>query len=1177
MEEPMHQKKSVSFLAILAACCLVSCTDEAITFCENGDCGSHETCVGDNCGQTNHDTCQDDNCDNTCTGEDCDEKPIEYDTCSHACEPDDKKCDGSHIQVCVTDNDGCRGWSQPVDCGHNMICDPSTNRCIEGCVDACNLGDVECRGAEFVTCIKDDEENSCTHWSLPTSCGENQHCDEETHTCVGGCIDECTQNSAECADEEIRYCGQFDDDPCLEFGPSDDCGTDMICDKSSNSCIRLGCDVECTAGETKCNEGDTALMVCNPIAGSSCNTWDILETCSENKTCVDKNGALTCAVTVLNCNPGEKKCSDTSNALLTCIENDEGNAWQESPCASNQVCDHAKAACALTCTDACTENQTQCTSNNKGTQICKRGSNGCTSWVAHETCGSAQTCNAGKCQSNCGSNCEPFSIVIIPDTQNYTRYDSVKSTTYHKQMQWIVDNKNNKDILPNLKMVVHMGDITNDNTDVQWKIAKDAQNILFDNKIPFTVVNGNHDYRVSGKIGGRSKTKFATYFPESYLKKVVGYGGIYDKVNTYSNFTAGNQDYLVLNLEFAPRQETICWANRLLQKPENQNKKVIITTHANVSHKKEGNTKPSYGGKPKNQFVANGASGSELWTELTSRHSNIIMILNGHVGDSERREDKGNNGNYVQQILTDYQFEKPCTANKLSGCTASCQHAVGAGNGWLRILTFYPAENRVHAKSISVVSGSTSFFSKQGTDQFFCSPLFDMSNKGVTCNDCGQWYPQSPSHDDHEYDITFDFTTPMVNRYNDKGYLGFVHRNINATSTGDQLKPVVAMNDTGSLVYVWEDDSDDSDGNITTSSNHAHDIYARVMMPESCAISGNSEIIVNVKTEGHQSEPDVAMDKDGNFVVVWTDDHDNNGSTQIYMRGFYADGSERFSTKTVNTVDTRNQYQPKIAMAADGQFAVSWTDTASSKDTPQINVRGFKADGKQAFAQRAIADEVKGSRVKSDIFMDNAHNIIVAWEDDEDGNGSTQVRMRILDASGNNKTGVKTVNSTSKGDQNMPSVSGKPDGSEFIVVWQNVATSTNYSIMGRTFNASGAQIDADFTLSTSAVSQKVTDPHVCMNAKGEAKAVWYNPTPKDIKMRAFEKGAPAGSEEARVNSPGNEKANNSIAYETAKSYQPSIACTPSGDFAAITFADDNDGNSAFEIFAVGTKITKTSI
>lgn len=1151
----MHTKKVLCCCFAWMALQIAACSDEAITFCDKGDCGQ----------------------DDTCQGVDCDDRPIDYEQCSHACALDDKKCDGTMIRVCVTDKDGCRGWSAPTDCGHNMVCDAEQNQCVEGCIDACQVGDMACRGVEVVTCLADEVEGGCTYWSLPASCGENMHCDEDTHTCIEGCVDECEAGTAQCADEEIRFCGQYDDDTCLEYGPSEDCGTDLICDKAQNACMRLGCDVECALGEVACNEGDSSVMRCEAIEGSTCHHWVTLKACDAGSVCGERNGQFDCVVTSLNCEPQQKKCDETAKALLTCVENDSGNAWQSTPCASNEVCDASRLECVSTCTDACTEGITQCSSDRKGVLVCQRGVNGCTSWVSGETCGVAQTCIEQSCQYNCGSDCEPFSIVILPDTQNYTRYSSVKTTTYHKQMNWIVKNKDNKAILPNLKMVVHMGDITNDNTDVQWKIAKEAHDILYDNKIPFTVVNGNHDYRVSGKIGGRSKTKFTTYFPESYLKGVVGYGGMYDKVNTYSNFTAGNQDYLVLNLEYAPRQETICWANKLLQKKENQNKKVIIATHANISHKKAGNTKPSYGGKPKNQYVAHGASGSELWTELTSRHSNIIMILNGHVGDSERREDKGNNGNLVQQILTDYQFEKPCSASQLSGCTASCQHAVGGGNGWLRVLTFYPKENRIVAKTISVVSGNTSFFSQQGKDQFFCSPLFDTSNIGVTCNDCGNWYPKDPAHDDHQYEIVYDFTSPMINQYQDKNYLGFVHRSINATSSGDQIKPVVATNDTGRLVYVWEDDSTDADGNITTTSNRAHDIYARIMLPESCAVSGNAEIVINEKTSGHQSEPDVAMDKDGNFVVVWTDDNDNNGSTQIYMRGFNADGTQRFATKTVNTVDTRNQYQPRIAMASDGQFAVSWTDTASSADTPQINIRGFTADGKQTFAQRAVADEVLGTRVKSDLFMDEGHNIIVVWEDDEDGNGSTQVRMRILDAAGNNKTNVKTVNSVSKGDQNMPSVSGKPDGSKFIVVWQNVATSTQYSIMGRTFDASGAQIDADFTLSTSDVAQKVTDPHVCMNAKGEAKTVWYNPTPKDIKMRVFEKDGVSKTAEQRVNSPGNEKANNAIAYATAKSHQPDIACTPNGDYAMITFADDNDGNSAFEIFAVGTKITKTSI
>ncbi len=1111
-----------------------------------------------------------------CEGLGCDEASIIKDDCDHKCDAEAKKCENGQLVTCENDSNGCRVWSIARDCGDGMYCDSAQNACVEGCQNACELGAKKCDGAQIQTCVKDEAENACTRWDVAVGCGENMHCDAATNECVAGCEDECVEGQNECYGEAFRTCGQFDEDSCLEFSEFQECGTDELCDPIAQKCVTTVCETECVDGETVCGDDQHSVLACHAVAGTRCNALSIIQNCVDGESCKDTADGVACVKdstdvgpgtgedpVVKICDVGAKKCSDDSKSLMTCVANSTGNEWKSESCGA-MTCNAAKLTCEATCTDACTENATQCASGNKATQVCKRGANGCTAWTNGDSC--AQTCSAGKCADYCGDDCEPFSIVILPDTQNYVRYDSVKTdTTYHKQMNWIVKNMNTSK-LPNLKHVVHMGDITNDNTDVQWKIAKDAQQILKDNGVSFSVVNGNHDYRISGKVGGRSKTKFTTYFPESWLKGIKGYGGIYDGANTYMNFRAGNQDYLVLNLEFAPRQQTICWANDLLQKAENKNKKVIIATHANLSHDAK------YSGKPKNQFVANGASGSELWNELTSRHSNIMMILNGHVGDSEHRTDNGLNGNPVQQILTDYQFERNCSESKLSSCTNHCRHAVNAGNGWLRVLTFYPKTNKVEARTVSVLSGNKSLFSSQGTDQFFCSPMFDMANKGKSCTDCGQWYPKAPSDAAHQFDLTFDFTTPSTNVYKTNGYLGFVHRNINATSTGDQINPVIATNNTGRSVFVWQDNSSSADGKRSDGTNDAHDIYARIMLPEACNYSGHSELVINEKTAGHQEEPDVAMDQNGNFVVVWTDDNDNNGSTQIYMRGFNADGTQRFATKTVNTVDTRNQYQPHIAMAPDGQFAVSWTDTASSKDTPQINVRGFNADGSQAFAQRAVTDAVAGTQVHSDIFMDKNHNIVVVWEDDGDANGSTQIKMRLINANGTSKTDAKTVNSVASGNQNSPSVSGRSDGAEFMVVWQNVASS-QYSIMGRTFNADGKQIDADFTLSTSDTAQKVTDPQVCMNDSANAVAVWYNPTTKNVVRRHFSGGKPTGSAETITNSPSNASTDtNAYGAPTAKAYQPAIACVPGGNISMVTFADDNDGNATFEIFGVGFKV-----
>lgn len=1063
------------------------------------------------------------------------------------CRAGEARCELGKRVVCECDESGCLRWGEARVCDSDAYCDEASGECRLGCVDACREGAARCDGVRVQRCRKDDFSD-CMVWGELESCGEDSHCDVERGECVPLCADECREGQTECVGEDYRVCGQFDGDACLEYGEVTGCGTDSVCRAETQACQEVSCGTSCIPGARICSEDGLSVWVCRARPGGGCFDYEIERQCDAGFVCDEDGEDAQCVKGAFEeevCEVGMARCTPDGMSVETCVANDFGNAWEFRACGEGMVCNAG--ACGKTCQDMCEEGARQC-SGKSGTQVCQMASSGCTVWADDAPCKTAQYCDGGACRYYCGDDCEPWSIVIIPDTQNYTRYDKMStSTPYHKQMNWIVKNKNTSKI-PNLKMVIHMGDITNDNTDIQWKIARDAQDILKKAGVPFTVVNGNHDYKVRGKIGGRSKSKFSEYFPESYLKTLPGYGGIYARHNSYFNFRAGNQDYMVLNLEYYPRQQTLCWANDLLRKAEHLNKKVIIATHSNVSHDAK------YTGHSRVTDVANGASGSELWKGLTARHSNIIMALSGHVGDSERREDKGYNGNLVEQILTDYQFEAPCAASKVGQCTNHCAHVKDAGNGWLRIATFYPKENRVKVTTTSVLSGNKNVFSAEGKDQFFCSPL----DKGGD-----NWYPKNPADAVHQYEFTFDFTTPRKNVYKDKGYLGFARRTINDNGTGDQIHSSVAGISDGHFVVVWEDDSSDADGFRSDGKNNAHDIYARIMNPGGCNVSGNAQIIVNTDTAGHQSDPDVAMDKDGNFVVVWTDDTDNNGATQVYMRGFHADGSERFARKTVNQVGTRDQYQARVAMAPDGEFAVSWTDTRAAKEKPQIWVRGFHADGSQAFAERAVADEVAGTRVKSDIFMDKLHRIVVVWEDDGDGNGSTQAKFRILNADGTSKTGVKTANTKARGNQNGPSVGGKQDGSKFIISWTDIETSAKapYHIMARTFDQNGDQVDADFTLS--AASAKNQNSQACMNNAGNAMVSWYDPASGNVMMRKF-KGGVLSDAPARVNQPDNA----GTGYK-GHAYQPAIACLPDAEYAIISYSDDADNNGYHEIYGVG--------
>ena len=84
--------------------------------------------------------------------------------------------------------------------------------------------------------------------------------------------------------------------------------------------------------------------------------------------------------------------------------------------------------------------------------------------------------------------------------------------------------------------------------------------------------------------------------------------------------------------------------------------------------------------------------------------------------------------------------------------------------------------------------------------------------------------------------------------------------------------------------------------------------------------------VINSDGGGNQYQPAISHSSNGNFVVLWEDDKDNNGSYDIMARGFYANGSERFPDITVNTVRSGQQRRPDIAMDSYGNFVVVWED-----------------------------------------------------------------------------------------------------------------------------------------------------------------------------------------------------------------------------------------------------------
>jgi hypothetical protein len=282
-----------------------------------------------------------------------------------------------------------------------------------------------------------------------------------------------------------------------------------------------------------------------------------------------------------------------------------------------------------------------------------------------------------------------FTVVALPDTQGYSMR---VPESYIAQTKWIVEQKKKR----NIASVVHLGDITNNNTHDQWQNAQAAMKLL-DGEVPYFFTLGNHDYGPNGGAKDRT-TFFHQYFPREKYSNRSDFGGSYDRElerfdNGYYFFNGGGRDFMVLSLEFGPRNDVVRWANEVVDK--HADKSVILITHAFVYYDDTRYDWAKYGPKqlwnPHSYPVAMATDqdvhdGQELWDKLISRHKNFVMTINGHVcGDGLGRvETKLENGQMLPQLLCDYQIMPR------------------GGDGWLRLLEFRPDHKTVKVYDYSV-------------------------------------------------------------------------------------------------------------------------------------------------------------------------------------------------------------------------------------------------------------------------------------------------------------------------------------------------------------------------------------------------------------------------------------------------------------------------------------------
>jgi len=273
-----------------------------------------------------------------------------------------------------------------------------------------------------------------------------------------------------------------------------------------------------------------------------------------------------------------------------------------------------------------------------------------------------------------------YTFAVLPDTQVYSL---IYPGLFDSQTGWVATNAKKRNIV----YAFQLGDITNNNTPLEWQHAIDAFSLI-DNIVPYAIVPGNHDYGPSGNAADRT-TLMNDYFSYQRISAWRTFGGAYESGkldNTYHLFSVGKRDFILLALEWGPRDEVIAWANRLMD--NNPDRYGILITHAYLNNDDLrydiNDTAHSQDFDPHYYATPGVNDGEELWHKLVRKHA-FIMVLNGHVlGDGTGYlASKTDTGITCHQMLSNYQFRS------------------FGGEGYMRLLEFKPDGTTVQVSTYS--------------------------------------------------------------------------------------------------------------------------------------------------------------------------------------------------------------------------------------------------------------------------------------------------------------------------------------------------------------------------------------------------------------------------------------------------------------------------------------------
>jgi hypothetical protein len=261
--------------------------------------------------------------------------------------------------------------------------------------------------------------------------------------------------------------------------------------------------------------------------------------------------------------------------------------------------------------------------------------------------------------------------------------------------------------------------------------------------------------------------------------------------------------------------------------------------------------------------------------------------------------------------------------------------------------------------------------------------------------------------------------------------------------------PDVDMENSGRFITCWQ-------------SSHIGVRNILVQRFNSSGISIDSNLIVNEKkvSADFSDRPSVAIDNQGRFAACWVDLRRGWDNADIYAQMYFFSGIPSGGNFRVNDDTTESRRtNPAMAMNSSGRFVICWEDRRNG-DTDIYAQLYSLLGAPEGINFRANDDNGASYQGYPTVAMDSSGNFVICWEDERGGNADIYCQLYAI-------YGVPVgTNFRVSGDQGenvqkWPSVAIDGSTGKFVVCWEDERNG-NWDIYAQKYYSDGSHWGSNY-------------------------------------------------------------------------------------------------------------------